>query len=158
MRGLALLLLLAGACRPDSDYNDDMAVLDLYSACAPGCDNCMDNQICYGGALPSQATFLSATCLDHCTTSDDCMGGGHCVLEPSVYGFKGPVCMTDSAPMRCPGSMGPTACPQTSECVDSMTLSTAFFPASHSVCGRELVHCPGGCSEDSDGGIAAHCR
>jgi len=158
MRRLAAALLLLCACRPENDYAQDAAVpVDLFNACAPGCDTCIEGEVCYGGALPSQAAFLSAVCLKACRTSDDCAPDGHCVIEPSIYGAAGPVCMTDALPARCPGS-SLASCTAAPECADAHTLSTRFFPASHAVCGRELTHCPNGCDDAADAGAGAHCR
>jgi hypothetical protein len=160
MRALACAALILCACRPDSSYVQDMAVsLDLFTGCAPGCDTCLDTEVCYGGALPSQAAFLSATCLTACRTTDDCAPGSHCVIEPSVYGVNGPACMTDALPARCPSSPALSSCAGAPECADSRTLSIEFFPASHAICGRELVACANGCeAAGDDGGSAAHCR
>ena len=114
----------------------------LHPGCTFTCPACASGETCLVGGV------FFASCLRLCATSDDCAPGFHCVaLLADAGGMQDPICVSDTAPSRCPGSQTLT-CSVPTTCLDSRTLQQQFFSPGNGICGGERVACANGCNGD----------
>jgi hypothetical protein len=160
---LAVLVLLLAGCDDDSGVPKTDAAVDLATTdaaqCVKTCGTCGADQACVG---TSTIARYQAACMKTCRVTSDCAQSERCVAIFNEVGVA-PVCVSDTAPARCPGVAAPAPNDHCdfarATCVDANTLSEPFALNVNHVCGYQRVACANGCVEGSaDAGVLAHCN